>query len=90
MHHEKYSSLGDKLLSPAVISIWSMHQEKNSSFGDKLSSPGNKQQSGYIMVSRWAFFEGVKWKLVRSKFILEAGSHSYIEYASREKFLSRG
>jgi hypothetical protein len=90
MHHEKYSSLGNKLYPlikstkadllwspdmpfkrlwsgnlcalnsfwrPAVMPTWSMHYEKNSSLGDKLSSPSNKQQSGFIMVSRWAVLE---------------------------------
>jgi hypothetical protein len=57
---------------------------------DKLSSPSNKQQSGFIMVSRWAVLEGVKWKLVCSKLILEPGSHFYMEYASRKIFLSWG
>jgi hypothetical protein len=67
-----------------------MNHEKYSSLGDKLLSPNKKHQSGFIMVTRYAVLEVVEWKLVCSKFMLEADSHSYIEYASREKFLSWG
>jgi hypothetical protein len=41
------------------------------------------------MFPRYAVLEVVEWKLVCSKFILEAGNHFYMEYESRKIFLSR-
>jgi sorbitol-specific phosphotransferase system component IIC len=74
---------------PAIISIWSINHEIYSFLGDKLLSPNKKHQSGFIMVTRYAVLEVVEWKLVCSKFILETGSHFYMEYAPQKIFLSR-